>query len=34
MAKGNSYLGDYYDSQAIPDSSFFVYNKAQKIYLG
>ena len=34
MAKGNSYLGDYYDSQAIPDSSFLYYNKAQKIYLG
>ncbi|MFV8331634.1 ATP-binding protein [Flavobacterium sp. GSP14] len=34
MAKGNSYLGDYYDSQAIPDSSFLYYDKAQKIYLG
>ena len=34
MAKGNSYLGDYYDSQAIPDSSFLYYDKAQKKYLG
>ncbi len=33
MAKGNTYLGDYYDSQGIPDSSFFYYNKALKIYL-
>ncbi len=33
MAKGNSYLGDYYDSQAIPDSSFLYYDKAQKMYL-
>ena len=33
MAKGNTYLGDYYDSQAIPDSSFLYYDKAQKIYL-
>lgn len=34
MAKGNSYLGDYYDSQAIPDSSFLYYDEAQKMYLG
>ena len=34
MAKGNSYLGDYFDSQAIADSSFLYYNRAQKIYLG
>ena len=34
MAKGNSYLGDYYDSKGIPDSSFLYYNKAQKKYLG
>ena len=34
MAKANSYLGDYYDSQAIPDSSFLYYYKAQKMYLG
>ena len=34
LAKGNTYLGDYYDSQAIPDSSFLYYDKAQKIYLG
>ena len=33
MAKGNSYLGDYYDSQSIPDSSFLYYNIAQKMYL-
>ncbi|RTY84066.1 tetratricopeptide repeat-containing sensor histidine kinase [Flavobacterium sp. ZB4P23] len=32
MAKGNNYLGDYYDSQGIPDSSFFYYNKAEKMY--
>nr|WP_309760311.1 tetratricopeptide repeat protein [Flavobacterium sp.] len=34
MAKGNVYLGDYYDSQAIPDSSFLYYDRAQKKYLG
>ena len=34
MAKGNSYLGDYYDAQGIPDSSFLYYNKAQKKYRG
>ncbi|WP_242008626.1 tetratricopeptide repeat-containing sensor histidine kinase [Flavobacterium glaciei] len=33
MAKGNNYLGDYYDSQGIPDSSFLYYNKAEKIYV-
>ena len=33
MAKGNSYLGDYYDSQSIPDSSFLYYNRAQKKYV-
>ncbi|WP_234423154.1 tetratricopeptide repeat-containing sensor histidine kinase [Flavobacterium sp. RSP49] len=32
MAKGNNYLGDYYDSQGIPDSAFLYYDKAQKIY--
>ncbi|MGO4905440.1 tetratricopeptide repeat-containing sensor histidine kinase [Flavobacterium sp. W20_MBD1_R3] len=32
LAKGNNYLGDYYDSQGIPDSSFLYYNKAEKIY--
>ncbi|WP_233588585.1 tetratricopeptide repeat protein [Flavobacterium sp. LS1P28] len=32
MAKGNNYLGDYYDSQGIPDSSFLYYDKAEKIY--
>ena len=33
MAKGNNYLGDYYDSQGIPDSSFLYYDKAEKIYI-
>jgi signal transduction histidine kinase len=33
MAKGNNYLGDYYDSQGIPDSSFLYYDKAEKIYV-
>lgn len=33
MAKANNYLGDYFDSQGKPDSSFFFYNKAQKMYL-
>ncbi|RTY86738.1 sensor histidine kinase [Flavobacterium sp. RSP15] len=32
MAKGNNYLGDYYDSLGIPDSSFLYYNKAEKMY--
>lgn len=34
LAKGYTYLGDYYDSQAIPDSSFLYYNKAEKMFLG
>ena len=33
MAKGNNYLGDYYESQGIPDSSFLYYDKAEKIYV-
>ncbi|RBN51263.1 sensor histidine kinase [Flavobacterium psychrolimnae] len=33
MAKGNNYLGDYYDSQGIPDSSFLYYDKAEKMYV-
>ncbi|MFV8368972.1 ATP-binding protein [Flavobacterium sp. LB2R40] len=34
LAKGYIYLGDYYDSQAIPDSSFLYYYKAEKMYVG
>ncbi|RUT69746.1 sensor histidine kinase [Flavobacterium cupreum] len=33
MAKSYSYLGDYYRSQSISDSSFLNYFKAEKIYL-
>lgn len=33
MAKAYSYLGDYYRSQSISDSSFMNYFKAEKIYL-
>ena len=33
LAKGYTYLGDYYDSQAASDSSFLYYDKAEKIYL-
>ena len=33
LAKGYNYLGDYYDSQTVSDSSFFYYDKAEKIYL-
>lgn len=32
LAKGYIYLGDYYESQAIPDSSFAYYHKAEKMY--
>ena len=32
-AKAYSYLGDYYGSQGISDSSFMYYFKAEKIYL-
>jgi len=32
LAKGYSYLGDYYSSQSISDSAFLVYFKAEKIY--
>jgi signal transduction histidine kinase len=32
LAKANSYLGDYYESQAVSDSAFLFYNKAEKIY--
>jgi tetratricopeptide (TPR) repeat protein len=33
MAKAYTYLGDYYDSQAISDSAFMFYNKAAKLYV-
>lgn len=33
LAKGYTYLGDYYESQAIPDSSFLYYYKAEKMYV-
>ncbi|RKS95001.1 tetratricopeptide repeat protein [Flavobacterium limicola] len=33
-AKGNTYLGDYYDSQSMPDSSFLYYDNAEKKYIG
>ncbi|MBP8887477.1 MAG: sensor histidine kinase, partial [Flavobacterium sp.] len=33
LAKGYTYLGDYYDSQAASDSSFLYYDKAEKMYL-
>ena len=33
LAKGYTYLGDYYDSQAVSDSSFLFYDKAEKMYL-
>ena len=33
LAKGYTYLGDYYNSQAISDSSFLFYDKAEKMYL-
>lgn len=32
IAKSNSYLGDYYSSQRISDSSFMYYYKAEKLY--
>ncbi|MFV8335689.1 tetratricopeptide repeat protein [Flavobacterium sp. RSP29] len=32
MAKGYTYLGDYYSSQAISDSAFMYYSKAEKMY--
>ncbi|MFV8345666.1 tetratricopeptide repeat-containing sensor histidine kinase [Flavobacterium sp. ZB4P13] len=32
LAKGYIYLGDYYESQAIPDSSFTYYHKAEEMY--
>ncbi|TDE55019.1 tetratricopeptide repeat protein [Flavobacterium sp. GT3P67] len=32
MAKGYVYLGDYYSSQAVSDSAFLYYSKAEKIY--
>lgn len=34
IAKGNTYLGDYYDSQSMPDSSFLYYDNAEKKYIG
>ncbi|MDD2674511.1 tetratricopeptide repeat protein [Flavobacterium petrolei] len=33
LAKGYTYLADYYDSQAVSDSSFLYYDKAEKMYL-
>ena len=33
LAKGYTYLGDYYYSQAVSDSSFIFYDKAEKMYL-
>ena len=32
ITKAYTYLGDYYDSQAIPDSAFQYYYKAEKLY--
>lgn len=32
MTKAYTYLGDYYDSQALPDSAFQFYYKAEKLY--
>ena len=33
LAKGYTYLADYYDSQAVSDSSFLYYDKAEKMYV-
>ena len=33
LAKGYTYLGDYFDSQGIIDSSFLYYFKAEKMYI-
>lgn len=33
MAKAYTYLGDYYASQAVSDSAFMHYYKAEKLYL-
>ena len=33
ITKSYTYLGDSYDLQAIPDSAFLFYNKAEKIYI-
>jgi signal transduction histidine kinase len=33
LAKGYTYLGDYYASKAVSDSSFLYYDKAEKMYL-
>lgn len=32
MAKGYTYLGDYYGAQAVSDSAFMYYSKAEKMY--
>ena len=32
LAKGYTYLGDYYESQSVADSSFLYYDKAEKMY--
>lgn len=34
IGKVYSYLGDYYQSQMVPDSAFLNYFRAEKIYLG
>ncbi|MFV8324569.1 tetratricopeptide repeat-containing sensor histidine kinase [Flavobacterium sp. ZS1P14] len=33
LAKGYTYLGDYYGAQAVSDSAFMYYSKAEKMYL-
>ncbi|HEX9152673.1 MAG TPA: ATP-binding protein [Flavobacterium sp.] len=33
LAKGYTYLGDYYGTQAVSDSAFMYYSKAEKMYL-
>lgn len=33
LAKGYTYLGDYYGAQAFSDSAFMYYSKAEKMYL-
>ena len=33
LAKGYTYLGDYFDSQGVIDSSFLYYFKAEKMYI-
>jgi signal transduction histidine kinase len=33
LAKGYTYLGDYYGAQSVSDSAFMYYSKAEKMYL-